>query len=149
MSSTSHPEHKVAMNPNLVRGGAFQTGPRHQDNNIGSIITMLIDEQGADIDEILIENRDRTTECRERLEGTEVATGIKEENCLSDQLVGMEYPRPYPSPDYAYYQRDYVSHDGPDKDLETRRTERACDKQVWAPLPSPLAGGLQSLMVGQ
>ena len=119
VSSTSHPELKIAMNTNLgqVRPGEFS---RHQDNNIGSIITMLIDEQGADIDEILIENRDRATECRERLEGTEVGTGIKEENCLSDQLVGMEYPRPYPSPDYAYYQRDYVSQDGPDKDLETR-----------------------------
>ena len=124
VSSTSHPELKIAMNPNLsqLRGGAFQSGPRQQqDNNIGSIITMLIDEQGADIDEILIENRDRATECRERLEGTEVGTAIKEENCgLSDQLVGMEYPRPYPSPDYAYYQRDYVAQDGPDKDLETR-----------------------------
>ena len=35
-------------------------------------------------------------------------------------MVGMEYPRPYPSPDYAYYQRDYVSQEGTDKDLETR-----------------------------
>ena len=123
VSSTSHPELKIAMNPNLgqVRAGTYQAGSRQQENNIGSIITMLIDEQGADIDEILIENRDRATECRERLEGAEVGTAIKEENCgLSDQLVGMEYPRPYPSPDYAYYQRDYVSHDGPDKDLETR-----------------------------
>ena len=123
VSSTSHPELKIAMNPNLsqLRGGTFQPGPRQQqDNNIGSIITMLIDEQGADIDEILIENRDRATECRERLEGGEVGTAIKEENCLSEQLAGMEYPRPYPSPDYAYYQRDYVSQDGPDKDLETR-----------------------------
>ena len=122
VSSTSHPELKIAMNPNLgqVRAGTYQAGSRQQENNIGSIITMLIDEQGADIDEILIENRDRATECRERLEGTEVGSGIKEENCLSEQLVGMEYPRPYPSPDYAYYQRDYVSQDGPDKDLETR-----------------------------
>ena len=119
VSSTSHPELKIAMNPNLgqVRAGTYQTGSRQQENNIGSIITMLIDEQGADIDEILIENRDRASECRERLEGTE---GIKEENCLSEQLVGMEYPRPYPSPDYAYYQRDYVAQEGPDKDLETR-----------------------------
>ena len=119
VSSTSHPELKIAMNPNLgqVRAGTFQAGSRQQENNIGSIITMLIDEQGADIDEILIENRDRASECRERLEGTE---GIKEENCLSEQLVGMEYPRPYPSPDYAYYQRDYVAQEGPDKDLETR-----------------------------
>ena len=129
VSSTSHPELKIAMNPNLgqTRAGAFQGGPRQQqDNNIGSIITMLIDEQGADIDEILIENRDRATECRERLEGSEVGTEIKEENCLADQLVGMEgmeYPRPYPSPDYAYYQRDYVSQDGPDKDLETRSAD--------------------------
>ena len=119
VSSTSHPELKIAMNPNLgqVRAGTYQAGSRQQENNIGSIITMLIDEQGADIDEILIENRDRASECRERLEGTE---GIKEENCLSEQLVGMEYPRPYPSPDYAYYQRDYVAQEGPDKDLETR-----------------------------
>merc|ERR1712038_1743987 len=53
VSSTSHPELKIAMNPNLgqTRAGAFQGGPRQQqDNNIGSIITMLIDKQGADID---------------------------------------------------------------------------------------------------
>ena len=125
VSSTSHPELKIAMNPSLgqVRAGTFQAGSRQQENNIGSIITMLIDDQGADIDEILIENRDRANECRERLEGTEVGTDIKEENCLSDQLVGMEYPRQYPSPDYAYYQRDYVSQDGPDKDLETRSAD--------------------------
>ena len=123
VSSTSHPELKIAMNPSLgqVRAGTFQAGSRQQENNIGSIITMLIDEQGADIDEILIENRDRANECRERLEETEVVgTDIKEENCLSDQLVGMQYPRSYPSPDYAYYQRDYVSQEGTDKDLETR-----------------------------
>ena len=123
VSSTSHPELKIAMNPSLgqVRAGTFQAGSRQQENNIGSIITMLIDEQGADIDEILIENRDRANECRERLEETEVVgTDIKEENCLSDQLVGMQYPRSYPSPDYAYYQRDYVAQEGPDKDLETR-----------------------------
>ena len=50
----------------------------------------------------------------------QLGTDIKEENCLSDQMQGMEYPRPYPSPDYSFYQRDYVSQDGPDKDLETR-----------------------------
>ena len=38
-------------------------------------------------------------------------------------MGGMEYPRPYPSPDYGYYHRDYVSQDGPDKDLETRSAD--------------------------
>ena len=35
-----------------------------QHDNIGSIITMLIDDQGADLDEILTDNGDGS--CRER-----------------------------------------------------------------------------------
>ena len=75
VSSTSHTELRSAINPNMVQG--YQA--RHQDNNIGSIITMLIDDQGADIDEILTENRDqRAAECRERLEGP----GLQVIDCL-------------------------------------------------------------------
>ena len=90
VSSTSHTELKIAMNPNLAQGrqgvGGYQA--RHQDNNIGSIITMLIDDQGADIDEILTENRDqRAAECRERLEGTDVQQ--VRELCITAGTAGL------------------------------------------------------------
>ena len=78
VSSTSHPEMKIAM-----RGGGvvnYNTGGRvtvQQENNIGSIITMLIDDQGADLDEILTDNRDhRSQECRDRLETNNVQVNL-------------------------------------------------------------------------
>ena len=45
---------------------------------------------------------------------------IKEENCLGDGLTSLDYPRPFPSPDYAYYQRDYVAQEIHEKDIESR-----------------------------
>ena len=75
VSSTSHPEMKIAMRGG--GGGVVNYGPGRvtvqQENNIGSIITMLIDDQGADLDQILTDNRDhRTQECRDRLETNSV-----------------------------------------------------------------------------
>ena len=79
VSSTSHPEMKIAM-----RGGGgvnYGAGGRvtvQQENNIGSIITMLIDDQGADLDQILTDNRDhRTQECRDRLETNSVQVNLE------------------------------------------------------------------------
>jgi len=118
VSSTSHSELKGPLNPNMVQlRGSY---PVRQHDNIGSIITMLIDDQGADLDDILTENRERSSEGRDtRLEGT-LQNEIKEEGCLTDHLTPLDYPRPYPSPDYAYYQRDYVGQDGQEKDVESR-----------------------------
>lgn len=70
VSSTSHPEMKGAM-----RGyGNMRPGAGGQGDNIGSIITMLIDDQGADLEDILTDSsrgpgeaRDQD-QCRERLE---------------------------------------------------------------------------------
>jgi len=119
VSSTSHPELKTPLVPSMVHlKGSYPV--RQQENNIGSIITMLIDEQGADLDDILTENRDRSSEGVEsRLDGT-IQTEIKEEGCLSDHLSPLDYARPYPSPDYTYYQRDYVGQDLQEKDIESR-----------------------------
>lgn len=119
VSSTSHPELKSPLTPTMVHlRGSYPV--RQHENNIGSIITMLIDDQGADLDDILTENRERSSEGREtRLEGS-LQNEIKEEGCLSDHLSPLDYPRPYPSPDYAYYQRDYVGQDGQEKDIESR-----------------------------
>ena len=47
-------------------------------------------------------------------------TEIKEEGCLSEHLSPLDYARPYPSPDYTYYQRDYVGQDLQEKDIESR-----------------------------
>eukprot|EP00092_Neocalanus_flemingeri_P027130 GFUD01029421.1.p1 GENE.GFUD01029421.1~~GFUD01029421.1.p1 ORF type:complete len:308 (-),score=110.98 GFUD01029421.1:735-1658(-) len=121
VSSTSHPELKGPLNPSMVQlRGNYPV--RQHDNNIGSIITMLIDDQGADLDDILTENRERSSEGREtRLESLQ--NEIKEEGCMPDMpdhLSPLDYPRPYPSPDYAYYQRDYVGQEGQEKDVESR-----------------------------
>jgi len=123
VSSTSHPEMKVTMRANYNHVGAGRVV--QQENNIGSIITMLIDDQGADLDDILTDNR--SADCRTRLEpqsgNTQVHhTEIKEEGCLSETLGPMsDYSRQYSSPDY-YYQRDYIATDSAvnDKDIETR-----------------------------
>ena len=65
VSSTSHPELNVAnVRTNYNHVGAGRTV--QQENNIGSIITMLIDDQGADLDEILTDNR--SADCRSRLD---------------------------------------------------------------------------------
>jgi len=119
VSSTSHSELKGPLNPNMVQlRGSYPV--RQHENNIGSIITMLIDDQGADLDDILTENRERSSEGREtRLEGS-LQNDIKEEGCMSDHISPLDYPRPYPSPDYAYYQRDYVGQEGQEKDVESR-----------------------------
>jgi len=119
ISSTSHPELK-ATNGNMVHlRSNYQASSRHQDNNIGSLITMLIDDQGADLDDILTESRERNSEGRDsRLDGLQ--NEIKEENCLGDGLTSLDYPRPFPSPDYAYYQRDYVAQEIHEKDIESR-----------------------------
>jgi len=119
VSSTSHAELKTPLASNMVHlKGSYPV--RQQENNIGSIITMLIDEQGADLDDILTENRDRNSEGVEtRLEGS-LQTEIKEEACLSEHLSPLDYARPYPSPDYTYYQRDYVGQDVQEKDIESR-----------------------------
>ena len=78
VSSTSHPEMKAAMRTGQGAGPGYHA-VAGGENNIGSIITMLIDDQGADIDEILTENRDqRAAECRERLEGP----GLQVIDCL-------------------------------------------------------------------
>ena len=45
---------------------------------------------------------------------------IKEEGCMSEHLPPLDYARSYPSPDYAYYQRDYVGQDVQEKDIESR-----------------------------
>jgi len=118
VSSTSHPELKSPLDPSMVHLKGYPV--RQQENNIGSIITMLIDDQGADLDDILTENRERNSECVEaRLEGS-LQTEIKEEGCLSDHLTPLDYARSYPSPDYTYYQRDYVGQDMQEKDIESR-----------------------------
>jgi len=119
VSSTSHPELKSPLAPGMVHlKGSYPV--RQQENNIGSIITMLIDDQGADLDDILTENRERSTEGVEtRLEGS-LQTEIKEEGCLSEHLTPLDYARSYPSPDYTYYQRDYVGQDMQEKDIESR-----------------------------
>jgi len=81
---------------------------------------MLIDDQGADLDDILTENRERSSEGVEtRLEGS-IQADIKEEGCMSEHLPPLDYARSYPSPDYAYYQRDYVGQDVQEKDIESR-----------------------------
>ena len=53
ISSTSHQPEKISMKSNTF----INSGAGHGDN-IGSIITMLIDDQGADLDQILTDNRD-------------------------------------------------------------------------------------------
>jgi len=122
VSSTSHPEMKSALDPSM-RGDPSMVHlkssypVRQQENNIGSIITMLIDDQGADLDDILTERSSEGVEAR--LEGS-LQTEIKEEGCLSDHLTPLDYARSYPSPDYAYYQRDYVGQDMQEKDIESR-----------------------------
>jgi len=116
ISSTCHPELK---NPAMVQmRGNYPI--RSQENNIGSLITMLIDDQGADLDDLLTENRERNSEVRETRHEGHLQNDIKEENCGSEQLSPMEYPRPFPSPEYAYYQRDYVGQESHDKDIESR-----------------------------
>jgi len=124
VSSTSPSDLKVGPgsghNPGMVQlRGTYPV--RQHENNIGSIITMLIDDQGADLDDILTENRERSSEGREtRLEGS-IQNDIKEEGCLPDHISTLDYPRTYPSPDYTYYQRDYVAHqEGQEKDIESR-----------------------------
>jgi len=106
----------------------INSGAGHGDN-IGSIITMLIDDQGADLDQILTDNRDT----RHRSDNNLQVAEIKEEGCtgVNDHLgVGLssDYPRQYQSsisgsPDY-YYQRDYVTSISQehcsDRDIETR-----------------------------
>ena len=66
VSSTSHPEMKG------MRGQGYSSmrpGPGSQGDNIGSIITMLIDDQGADLEDILTDSRTEDRgQCRERLE---------------------------------------------------------------------------------
>jgi len=124
VSSTSHPELNVAnVRTNYNHVGAGRTV--QQENNIGSIITMLIDDQGADLDEILTDNR--SADCRSRLDPSSGNTQvhqpeIKEEGCPSENLGSIsDYSRQYPSPDY-YYQRDYIATDSTanEKDIETR-----------------------------
>ena len=64
VSSTSHPEMKA------MRGQGYSSmRPGSQGDNIGSIITMLIDDQGADLEDILTDSRTEDRgQCRERLE---------------------------------------------------------------------------------
>jgi len=124
VSSTSHPEMKG------MRGQGYTMRPGSQGDNIGSIITMLIDDQGADLEDILTDSR--TTEdrgqCRERLEpGLQIhsAPEIKEEGGPGEQLssVTADFPRQFPSPGYSYYTRSQeycVTQDQGDKDMETR-----------------------------
>ena len=72
ISSTSNPEQllKISMKSNYMSAGSGGAG---QHDNIGSIITMLIDDQGADLDEILTDNGDQTGHsCRERTDGVQV-----------------------------------------------------------------------------
>ena len=64
VSSTSHPEIKAMRGYSNMRPGAGGGG-----DNIGSIITMLIDDQGADLEDILTDSRTEDRgQCRERLE---------------------------------------------------------------------------------
>ena len=63
VSSTSHPEMKA------MRGYSnMRPGPGAGGDNIGSIITMLIDDQGADLEDILTDSGRGPGEARERLE---------------------------------------------------------------------------------
>ena len=66
ISSTSNSEQvlKISMKSNYLSNGS--QGSTGQHDNIGSIITMLIDDQGADLDEILTDSGDQTGHCRER-----------------------------------------------------------------------------------
>ena len=66
VSSTSHPEMKAAM-----RGyGNMRPGAGGQGDNIGSIITMLIDEGNTvDIDDILTEEQCRQSQCSQEGSG--------------------------------------------------------------------------------
>ena len=61
VSSTSHPEIKAMRGYSNMRPGAG-------GDNIGSIITMLIDDQGADLEDILTDSSRGPGEARERLE---------------------------------------------------------------------------------
>lgn len=63
VSSTSHPEIKAMRGYSNMRPGAGGGG-----DNIGSIITMLIDDQGADLEDILTDSSRGPGEARERLE---------------------------------------------------------------------------------
>ena len=72
VSSTSHPEMKG------MRGQGYTMRPGSQGDNIGSIITMLIDDQGADLEDILTDSRPEDRgQCRERLEpGLQVSDSL-------------------------------------------------------------------------
>lgn len=111
VSSTSPPEMKSL---GSGRTGQFPTR-QHDHNNIGSIITMLIDEQGADLDDILTENRERTGEVTGAGERLELQGEIKEEGgCPGTQLT--DYPRSYSSPEYYYPVQEVAQ----EKDVESR-----------------------------
>eukprot|EP00092_Neocalanus_flemingeri_P103384 GFUD01132296.1.p1 GENE.GFUD01132296.1~~GFUD01132296.1.p1 ORF type:complete len:135 (-),score=54.04 GFUD01132296.1:59-463(-) len=58
VSSTSHPEPDVSPSLAMVQLRGSSCTPRQTDN-IGSIITMLIDDQNVDIDDILTEEQFR------------------------------------------------------------------------------------------
>jgi len=111
VSSTSHPE---SDNPGLsmvqVRGSSCSA--RQNTDNIGSIITMLIDDQNVDIEEILTEEQYRQDsqlagQARTLNQGMgpgQTDIQIKEEMpTLSDHLDHTEYS--YTPSEYSFHSR--------------------------------------------
>jgi len=104
VSSTSHPETDGSPNLAMVqlRGGTCT--PRQTDN-IGSIITMLIDDQNVDIDSILTEEQyrqDSQVPEHQRMQQQDIQAKIKEELPLTEQL---DYS--YPGPEYTFHMREF------------------------------------------
>jgi len=104
VSSTSHPEAEVSPSLAMVQLRGGNCIPRQTDN-IGSIITMLIDDQNVDIDDILTEEQYRQDSEPPLLPGQDrqqhpgdTQTKIKEEFCVPEE------------PNYAYQTSEYTFH---------------------------------------
>jgi len=103
VSSTSHPETEAPPNQAMVQLKGSNCNPKQTDN-IGSIITMLIDEQNVDIEDILTEEQYRQVsdphlpgQDRQQQQG-ELQAKIKE-----------EFPVPE-DPTYSYQDSEYTFH---------------------------------------
>jgi len=103
VSSTSHPETEASPNQTMVQLRTSNCIPKQTDN-IGSIITMLIDDQNVDIEDILTEEQYRQDsdphlpgQARQQQQG-EIQAKIKE-----------EFPVPE-DPSYVYQDTEYDFH---------------------------------------
>ena len=82
--------------------------------------------QGADLDDILTENRERTGEVTGAGERLDLQGEIKEEGgCPGTQLT--DYPRSYSSPEYYYPVQEVAQ----EKDVESRCVAQS--RQFYSP----------------